>query len=294
MLTEKEIDLVLGKDSVVIAKPRVELSFREWLITKKGIAPLSVKHYTSYVNHLLRESNIPYPNRDDAERIALKVLSSDYSKSYQKHQLTALELYMEYTGQPIHFKKPKPTKRSPKYLTQDQLKRLIRGARDYRDFAMLIMFCTTGMRLNELRMLNVGDLDLQRRLVTIRHAKRDKDREVPLSQDCWKVMTVYTEKYHKKNPKPSDPLFKSQRGNRWSAHAIESCVDRCAARVGLEGMVSPHVLRHSFATTMISNGADLFHLSNILGHSDLATTAVYLHVNSDAKRAALERGASRF
>jgi len=71
-------------------------------------------------------------------------------------------------------------------------------------------------------------------------------------------------------------------------------VDRCAARVGLEGMVSPHVLRHSFATTMISNGADLFHLSNILGHSDLATTAVYLHVNSDAKRAALEKGVPRF
>jgi site-specific recombinase XerD len=59
-------------------------------------------------------------------------------------------------------------------------------------------------------------------------------------------------------------------------------------------MVSPHVLRHSFATTMISNGADLFHLSNILGHSDLATTAVYLHVNSDAKRAALEKGVPRF
>ena len=71
-------------------------------------------------------------------------------------------------------------------------------------------------------------------------------------------------------------------------------MDRIAARAGMEGMVSPHVLRHSFATTMIGNGCDLFHLSNILGHSNLMTTAIYLHVNSDAKRAALERGVPRF
>jgi integrase/recombinase XerD len=75
---------------------------------------------------------------------------------------------------------------------------------------------------------------------------------------------------------------------------IESCVDGIATRAGMEGMVSPHVLRHSFATTMIGNGCDLFHLSNILGHSNLMTTAIYLHVNSDAKRAALERGVPRF
>ncbi|MGD0818790.1 MAG: tyrosine-type recombinase/integrase [Methanomassiliicoccales archaeon] len=84
-------------------------------------------------------------------------------------------------------------------------------------------------------------------------------------------------------------MIQSQRSNRWSAHAIESCVDRIAARAGMEGMVSSHVLRHSFATTMISNGCDLFHLSNILGHSNLMTTAIYLHVNSDAEKAALER-----
>lgn len=294
MLTEKEISPVLGKDPNIANRPKEELSFKDWMVTNKGIPPLSVKHYACYANYLLREYNKPFPKTEDAERIALSVLSSNYSKSYQKHLLIALELYMEYSGQPIKFKKPTSTKRSPKYLTQDQLKKLVRGASDYRDFAMLIMFCTTGMRLNELRMVNVGDLDLERRLVTVRHAKRDRDREIPLSDDCIKVMSIFLQKYHKKGAKPSDPLFKSQRGNRWSAHAIESCVDRIAVRVGMEGMVTPHVLRHSFATTMIINGCDLFHLSNILGHSNLMTTAIYLHVNSDAKRAALERGVPRF
>jgi integrase/recombinase XerD len=139
-----------------------------------------------------------------------------------------------------------------------------------------------------------NQLDLVRHLMTIRHAKRDRDREIPLCQDCVKVMGIFVEKYHKKGSKPTDPLFRSQRGNRWSAHAIDSCVDRIAVRARMEGMVSPHVLRHSFATTMIGNGCDLFHLSNIMGHSNLMTTAIYLHVNSDAKRVALERGVPRF
>ncbi len=212
-----------------------------------------MRYFTSYVDHLLRDNNTPNPTREDADRIAMKILSSEYSKSYQKHLLLALECYMQYLGTPVTYKKPRPNKRSPKYLTQDQLKMLVRSARDYRALAMLVMFSTTGVRLNELRMMNIGDVDLERRVVTIKHAKRDKDREIPLSEDCVKVLKVYLEKYHKR-PKPNDPFFLSQRGNRWSAHAIETCVERCSERAGLKGMVSPHVLRHSFATAMVSNG----------------------------------------
>jgi site-specific recombinase XerD len=62
----------------------------------------------------------------------------------------------------------------------------------------------------------------------------------------------------------------------------------------MKGMVTPYVLRHSFGKTMISNSCDLFHLSNIFGHSNLTTTVIYLHVNSDTKRVALERGGPRF
>jgi hypothetical protein len=104
MLSEKEINLVLGKDLVKREK-KEELTFRDWL-TVKGIAALTVKHTISYVNHMLRENNTPFPKRDDAEKIRLKILDPNYSKSYQKHLLTALELYMEYTDQPIKFKKP--------------------------------------------------------------------------------------------------------------------------------------------------------------------------------------------
>ena len=196
MLTEKELTLILGKD--LAEAPRKQETFREWLMTKGGVPPKYVRYFTGYVDHLLRDNDTPFPTREDADRIAIKVLSSEYSKSYQKHLLLALECYMEYLGTPVQYKKPRQTKRSPKYLTQDQMKKLVRGARDYRSLALLIMFSTTGIRLNELRMLDIGDVDLERRVLTVRHAKRDKDREIPLSEDCVKVLKVYSDKCHKK------------------------------------------------------------------------------------------------
>jgi site-specific recombinase XerD len=123
------------------------------------------------------------------------------------------------------------------------------------------MFCTTGIRKSEIRMLNVGDVDLEHRLVTVRHAKRDRDREIPLSGDCVKVKDIFMEKYHKKGGKATDPLFKSQRAKRWSAHAIESCVDRIAARAGMEGIVRQWVwsvsLVQYFRTFKFDDDGDL-------------------------------------
>jgi len=292
MLNEKEIALILGQDPKpeIVTKP---LSFKEWMLTKKGIASLTVGHVDSYVKKMLRDNNTPFPTKDDADHIALRVLSSDLSKSYQKHLLEALELYMEFIGSPVKYRKPKPVKRSPKYLTQEQLKKLVYGSRDYRVFALIMMFITTGVRLNELRQMNIGDLDLQRRVVTVRHAKRARDREVPLSNECVKVMQIYLGKYHGKDPKPNEPLFVSKRGNRWSAHGIYSAIQRCAEKAGLQGMVSPHVLRHSFATAMVANGCDIYSLSGLMGHTNITTTSIYLHVNSDALRKAYEKGVPR-
>lgn len=293
MLEKEEIARFLGQDtekmSVGASK---ENSFKGWLLMNKGMGNKWASMVESFANRLLRKHNCPFPTKKDAETIALSIWSSDCSKSHQRHQLIALEYYMEYCGAPVKFKKPRATKRNPKYLTQVQMKALIRAARDFREFAMLMVFCTTGMRLNEFCMLNYRDIDLKGRKVTIRHAKRDKDREVPLSEECCKVVAAYIDKYHQ-NPKPNDPMFLSARGNRWSQHAVEAIVKRCGERAGIKEKVTPHILRHSFATAMLGNGCDLFHLSHILGHSEISTTTIYLHVNDKAMREAYNKGVPR-
>ena len=295
MLTEKEISLFLGKDSDAMPNGSENLGFESWMVTRRGKDPKWSKQLAYFIRKLLKDYNVPFPSKKDAEKMALAVYNSEYSKSHQRHLLYALEYYMEYVQQPIKLRKPRATKRSPKYLTEEQMKKLIRGARDFKEFAMIMLFCTTGLRLNELRMLNASDIDLKNRIVTVRHAKRDKDREVPLSEECARVLTTYSGNYIPESEKTtSEPFFKSQRGNRWSEKAIESCVKRCASRGGLDSTkISPHVLRHSFATAMLGNGCDIFHLSGILGHSDISTTCIYLHVNDKAKRAAFEKGVPR-
>lgn len=243
---------------------------------------------------MLVKENLPFPKKEDAEALAFKILRAEWSKSYKRNLLTGLEHYMEFVGEPVHFKKPTKGKRSPRYLTQDELKKLVRTARNYREFALLTVFCTTGMRLNEVRMLDIGDLDFSRRTVLVRCAKLDKQREVPMSEDCERVLKAYLEKYHPKDDRsPSTPVFKSIRRNRISPHSLSEIVRKCGKRAEIAQGVSPHVLRHSFATAMIGNGCDLFHLSDILGHSNIETTTIYLHINNEARRQAFEKGVPR-
>lgn len=268
--------------------------FTAWLMTEKGLSDKWARDTTWYVVKRLTAADIPFPEKKDAENLAYKILCSSYSKSHKRNLLKAIEHYMEYTGKPVHFKKPNKGKRLPKYLTQDQMRKLVRATRNYREFALLTIFCTTGLRLNELRMLNIGDLDFTRRCLTVRCAKLSRDREVPLSEDCARVMNAYIDRYYKEGQrKPDTPLFMSIRGVRASPHAISDTVKKCGRRAGLTQSVYPHLLRHSFATAMIGNGCDLFHLSDILGHSNIETTTIYLHINNEARRAAFEKGVPR-
>ena len=115
-----------------------------------------------------------------------------------------------------------------------------------------------------------------------------------MSADCERVLKAYIDKYvNDPERRPDWPLFKSLRGTRASPHAISDVVHRCGKRAGITQRVSPHVLRHSFATAMIGNGCDLFHLSDILGHTNIDTTTIYLHINNDARRQAFEKGVPR-
>ena len=268
--------------------------FRAWLMTEKGLSENWAKNTSWYVNRLLVREDVPFPEKTDAEALAFKLLQSDVSKSHKRNMLTAIDHYMQYIGKPVHFKKPTKGKRLPRYLTQEELRKLVRSARNYREFALLTVFCTTGLRLNEVRMLDLGNVSFARRTITVRCAKLSRDREVPMSEDCERVLRAYIDRYFDKAGRiPSAPLFKSLRGTRASPHAISDVVRKCARRAELNQRVSPHVLRHSFATAMIGNGCDLFHLSDILGHTNIETTTIYLHINDDARRQAFEKGVPR-
>lgn len=152
-----------------------------------------------------------------------------------------------------------------------------------RDRAILEMLYATGCRVSELSTLRLDDLHLDERYCRC-HGKGDKQRMVPLGEPACRVIRDYLEQ---ERPKlvaravtPPRELFLSSRGGRLRRERIWELVKKSAAVAGVASQISPHSLRHSFATHLLAGGADMRHVQEMLGHASIATTQIYTHVDS--------------
>ncbi len=174
---------------------------------------------------------------------------------------------------------PKRPERLPTVLSQEEVVRLIDSANNLLDYAMLMTLYATGVRRAELIRLKVEDVDSQRMILHIRQGKGNRDRDLPLTP---KLLTTLREYW--RWMKPTTYLFPGMVRN-WRADkpitpkCVWSAVQDAAKRAGIKKRVSPHTLRHSWATHLLENGADLRTIQMLLGHVDLETTAVYLHLS---------------
>ena len=171
-------------------------------------------------------------------------------------------------------------------ITASELSRLLEGPKggeigDLRDRAILELLFSTGLRVSELCSLNC-DLDLTRDEFSVR-GKGDKVRVVFLSAEAKKAVKIYLDK-RQASAKMSDALFlglsgiKSSESGRLTSRSIERIVKRYAIKAGITRKVTPHVIRHAFATDLLGNGADLRSVQALLGHANIATTQIYTHV----------------
>lgn len=174
---------------------------------------------------------------------------------------------------------PKVPRRLPAILTTDEVARLIDGAKNLTHRTMLMVLYSTGMRNAELRHLQVRDIDSRRMLIHIQHGKGGRDRYVPLSATLLETLRVY---YRWMRPKTW--LFPGTIQNWRADKPITPKVvwDACreaAKRAKLEKRVSPHLLRHSYASHLVEAGADLRTVQLLLGHVKLEHTVIYLHLS---------------
>ena len=174
---------------------------------------------------------------------------------------------------------PKRPKRLPTVLSQEEVARLIESANNLLDYAMLMTLYATGVRRAELSRLKVEDIDSQRMIVHIRQGKGNRDRDVPLTPKLLKTLREYWQWM-----KPKTYLFPGM-VNNWRADkpltpkCVWLAVQDAAKRAGITKRVSPHTLRHSFATHLLENGTDLRTIQMLMGHADLRATSVYLHLS---------------
>ncbi|MCB9846197.1 MAG: tyrosine recombinase XerC [Phycisphaeraceae bacterium] len=200
---------------------------------------------------------------------------------------------------------PRQAKRLPKAITVEQIERLLSAPGDadvlgLRDRAMLETLYSTGIRVSELVGLEVTDLDPQGEAMHVR-GKGKKERIVPLGSHALGAIRRYMD-FAKTDPRFVDawqdgrsfrPLFVNKHGGRLSSRSVRRKLDKYLRQAGLDPTISPHTLRHSFATHLLENGADLRSVQELLGHQSLSTTQVYTHLAASHLRDAYDRAHPR-
>jgi len=185
---------------------------------------------------------------------------------------------------------PKLEKYIPVYLPVDDVFRLLeRPDREkplgLRDLAILEVLYSCGIRVSELEALNTSGIDFEEHLVRV-IGKGNKERIVPIGRTALKAVRNYLDAVQYLRKKVGDiskdgPLFINSRGGRLSARSIGRIIKRYAIESGLTSEISPHSMRHTFATHLLDGGADLRSVQELLGHASLSTTQKYTHVSLD-------------
>ncbi len=279
----------------------LKTQFLEYIEIEKGRSVKTVENYDRYIRRFLDYAKVKSPAQITEQmvrefRINLNRsagVASTMKKNTQNYHLIALRAFLKFLRKrdieslnPERIELAKTSGRDLDLITADELNRIMRAPQGdelgaLRDRAILELLFSTGLRVSELCGLN-QDLDLTRDEFAVR-GKGEKVRVVFLSASAKKAVGEYI----KKRGDMSEALFVSygkggsSKGKdlpRITPRSIERLVKQYAVKAGITRKVTPHVIRHSFATDLLENGADLRSVQALLGHANIATTQVYTHV----------------
>lgn len=219
----------------------------------------------------------------------------EYSKATAARKLATLRSFYKFclrrsyiTSNPVAaIRTPKQEKRLPRFLDVSEVQRLLSTPDDgsllgARDRAMLETLYSTGVRVSELVALNLNDVDLVGESIRIR-GKGRKERIAPIGPTAVSSIKHYLQirTADPRNPTfDTEPLFVNKHGKRLSTRSVRRKLDKYLLACGLDPSISPHTLRHTFATHMLNNGADLRSVQELLGHQSISTTQVYTHLTT--------------
>lgn len=240
---------------------------------KKDITKINLDDMHKYLDHLNKENK-------KATTVAhnITVINSFYSFLINENIIA--------TNPCTNIISPKLAKKLPNYLTEEEVDKLLniplKTAYDYRNKAMLELLYATGIRVSELINLKFVNLELQDDFIRVM-GKGSKERIIPMSNISKKYLIEYIEIYRKTllKSKDSEYLFINNQGNVISRVGFFKIIKKLCLENNISKNVSPHILRHSFATHLLAHGADLRVIQELLGHSDISTTQIYAHLIND-------------
>lgn len=268
-------------------------NYRNYLKYERAYSDNTVGAYMNDLNKYeeFLKKDILESDTEDLEKY-LKYIKNLESTTVA-HKITTIKSYFNYNikrgivsvNPADKVSRPKLTKHLPEYLTEEEVGKLldveVKSPYDYRNKTILELLYSSGIRISELVNIKTPNYDSEECLIRIM-GKGSKERIVPLGDYAVNIMNDYMNNYRPLiNKKHTDYVFINNRGDKISRQFIFKVIKKEALKKGIKKDISPHTLRHTFATHLLKNGADLRIIQELLGHENISTTQIYTHVTNN-------------
>ena len=268
-------------------------NYRNYLKYERAYSDNTVGAYMNDLNKYeeFLKKDILESDTEDLEKY-LKYIKNLESTTVA-HKITSIKSYFNYNikrgivsvNPAYKVSRPKLTKHLPEYLTEEEVGKLldveVKSPYDYRNKTILELLYSSGIRISVLVNIKTPNYDSEECLIRIM-GKGSKERIVPLGDYAINIMNDYMNNYRPLiNKKHTDYVFVNNRGDKISRQFIFKVIKKEALKKGIKKDISPHTLRHTFATHLLKNGADLRIIQELLGHENISTTQIYTHVTNN-------------
>ena len=277
--------------------------FKSYIIAEKNFSSHTAKAYCSDILSFLiwmDDQSCEEVNFQKVREYLHFIQKFNYKKTTVARKIASLRTFYKYlyrerkidSNPAMNLNTPKKPKSLPKFLTPDEVEQILNNTKietpaGYRNRTILELLWATGMRISELSGLNFGDLNLEHNEIRV-FGKGAKERIILVTDRAKNYLERYIESARALIPKgfpvpPEDensPVFINNTGYRLQTRTVRNAINDVVEKINLPKHVTPHVFRHSFATHLIENGADLRVVQELLGHASISNTQIYTHVST--------------
>ena len=245
----------------------------------RGFSKMTIKayiyHNTNFLNYIKKQENKIC--EDDVKNYLSYLIGRDYSVASISLVRAALKFYYDEILKKniVNFKTSKAEKKLPVVLNKTEVRRLIANAGNERNMLIIKMLYSSGLRLSECINLRVRDIEFEEKIAWVRAGKGKKDRMIIMAENLLNELKAYLKKL------PEQEYVFSGPNGRFSARHVERIVKGAAEMAKIQKKVTPHTMRHCFATHLLEAGIDIRKIQELLGHSNLQTTQIYTRVSKE-------------
>jgi tyrosine recombinase XerC len=282
-------------------------AFKAHLIGERGFPQTTVAAYATDVDEFLRFAeqrlnlgDVSLVNRAAVRGFVAELQKAGYRRTSMSRKISALKVFFRFMARrgvvpndPLRYlANVKKEKRLPAFLTAEEMRALLdlvrpEGVTGLRNRALLELLYASGLRISELASLDVGDVDVYEGVISVT-GKGGKQRLVPVGDPAIRAVRAYLETRRDQFTRDS-ALFLNRSGGRLGVRGIRKAFATWVRRAALRKRVTPHTIRHTFATHLLEAGCDLRSIQEMLGHESLSTTNIYTHVTTERLRHVYEK-----